>query len=723
MTGSDFTFSLDDNIVDFAHQTFWQMYQQGLVYRGQRLVNYCPKHGTSFADREVEYQQDTIQLYFIQYPTVTDQGQLTVATTRPETMLADTAVAVNPADERYRRFWGQQLKLPLTNRTIPVVADKAVDVEFGTGALKITPGHDFLDGEIGQRHQLPVLDLLDDQGCLKAEDWVPAKYQSLTVDQARSQVVADLKQTGLLVKTINWPANRGHCYKCQTVLEPIRKRQWFVKMQPLAQAAIKALKSDQIKFYPKAKLDELIVYLDQLQDWNISRQIAWGIPIPMFQNVANPQDWRYDRRTDQEELMIDGQTYRRDPDVFDTWWSSGQWPFACLNWSKAKPTKLYPTDLMETGTDILRAWVSRMVNLGLFVTDQLPFRVVYLHGMVVDEKGQKMSKSKGNVVNPMTIVADYGADALRLGLIQGISPGQPQPFSLTKIKTGQRFCNKLWNIGRFLATKEKGGLGDELTPADHWIAARFNQARQKVTDNLDHYRLNEAYEAVYQFIWHDLADWYLEASKVVFNRPHFQLIFENSLRLVHPWAPFVSEVLWGKLAHSKAKPNRQMLIDQVWGDQLTFQPKLADRFDHLIELTNQLRHYLTVLAPKLKQLTINQQLFTNQDSLVIQRFGQLTVEQANQESPATNLVQLDLKSATTDTKLGVLMVDQGSLTAYQPQLQSQLDGCQAVIDRLQARLDNQAYRAKAPKKLINQSQQQLDQAQTKLAWLQQLQTN
>ena len=414
-----YTYSLDDSVVDFTYKTFKKMWEEGLIYRGYRLVNYCMVHGTSFADLEVEAREDQIKLYQIKYFTEDDQDHLTVSTTRPETLLADVALAVHPDDPIFKKYKDVKFKVPISNRLIPLIADEEVDREFGTGVLKITPGHDFIDAEIGEKHNLEVLDLLEDSGKIVEADFVPKQYHNKTVVEAREQIVVELADNNQLGEVIDYTTTRGHCYKSGSVLEPIRKKQWFIKMKPLADAAIEALEAGKIKFYPDSKKQELIAYLKQLKDWNISRQIAWGMSIPMFYNQDDPDDWIFDTRVDQETIVVDGQTYHRDPDVFDTWWSSSQWPFVTLDQNSDDDKKLYPSTLMETGLDILRAWVSRMIMLGIFIDGDVPFREVYLHGMVVDAKGAKMSKSIGNVVDPMDIIKEYGSDALRLGVVGG----------------------------------------------------------------------------------------------------------------------------------------------------------------------------------------------------------------------------------------------------------------------------------------------------------------
>jgi valyl-tRNA synthetase len=398
-----FTFTLDQKIVDRAYKTFKKMWDDKLIYRGERLVNFCTFHGTAFADIEVEYKTELGKMYYIHFPLVPVDGvkdsknYILIATTRPETMLGDVAVAVHPNDKRFKHLVGRTVKIPLADREVPVIADTMVDTEFGTGAVKITAAHDPNDFDVAQKHNLPLLKVITEEGLIGHD--APHQYHNLNVTDARKRVIKELEEQKLLEKIEDHEHRVGHCYKCDTVIQPLVRDQWFVDMKPLAKKAITALKNNEITFYPTAKQDQLITYLEGLRDWNISRQIAWGIPIPTFQNVDNPDDWIFDTRVEEETLHIDGKTYRRDSDVFDTWFSSGQWPFATLDFPDGENYhNFYPLSVMETGVDILAFWVSRMIMLGLYITGKVPFKVVYLHGLVLDEHGAKMSKSKASLL-------------------------------------------------------------------------------------------------------------------------------------------------------------------------------------------------------------------------------------------------------------------------------------------------------------------------------------
>ena len=484
---NDLTFTLDENVIDRVYTTFEKMWNDGMVYRGEKLVNFCPKHQTAFADIEVDHRDEPGTLWEIVYPVVQDEDvkscaseasslapvvtglassiapvvanaseshnltSLIVSTTRPETLFGDTAVAVNPNDARYADLVGKMVRLPLTDREIPIIADEHADPEYGTGVVKITPAHDFDDFEVGERHDLPRIQVISEEGKMIN---VPEKYLGMGAAECRKAVLSDLKEQGFLKGEKQITHSVAHCYKCGTVLEPTLKEQWFVDVKKLAKVAISHLENNEIRFYPENKARVLINYLENLKDWNISRQIPWGIAIPMFRKVdeeaTDEPEWIFDRRTHLKEIERSGVKYVRDEDTFDTWFSSSHWPIVCTDWSEENPTPYYPLNVMETGVDLLFAWVARMIMMGLYVTGEVPFYEVYMHGMVLDAHGKKMSKSKGNVINPMDLVAKYGSDAFRLGIVRGRGAGMNQAFSENSVISGRNLCNKLWNISRLI---------------------------------------------------------------------------------------------------------------------------------------------------------------------------------------------------------------------------------------------------------------------------------
>ena len=556
-------FTLDPAIIKTVYGTFQQLYDDDLIYRGKRLVNWCTKHQTSLSDLETSTETRIDKLYYLQY------GPLVVATVRPETMFGDVAVAINPDDERYQQYIGQDIEVqtPIGSMKLKVVADPIVEKDFGTGALKITPAHDQNDFDLAKRHNLPTIEVIDQFGKLNDKT---GKYTGLKVDEARTTVVADLKELGLLIKEEPYEHNVIACYKCGRVLEPRVIPQWFVKMEPLAKPALKAVYDGDIKIIPDFSKKIFTNWLDNIRDWNISRQIAWGIQIPA--KICPKCDFGVpDLENKKTTCDQCGSELVQDPDTFDTWFSSGQWPFATLGYPENKDYKnFYPTAVMETGADILFFWVARMIMLGLYRTNQIPFHTVYLHGMVRDGQGLKMSKSKGNVINPIEIVNKYGADALRMALVIGNTPGTAMALAEDKIKAYKHFSNKLWNISRFILSYAPT---DNETPTEANLLKEFNELATAVTNDLENYRFYLAGEKIYHYAWHRLADEIIEESKAILATPGevadtrrqtLRLILGQTLKLLHPFMPFVTEELWqiGKFSTTSS-----LLIVEDWPHQ------------------------------------------------------------------------------------------------------------------------------------------------------------
>jgi len=703
---SKFTFTLDNKIVSRAYGTFKKMWDEGLIYRGERLVNFCTFHGTAFADIEVIHREEQGKLWHIRYPLVDGSGEVVVATTRPETMLGDTAVAVHPDDKRYAKLIGKTVRLPLTNREVPIIADDFVDPKFGTGAVKITPAHDPNDYDAGKRHALPMITVIGTDGHMTSD--VPEAYRGLTVQEARDKVVADLITAAALVKTEEHMHNVGHCYKCDTVIQPLLRDQWFVDMQPLAKPAIEALRAKKIVFYPEAKREQLVRYLEGLRDWNISRQIAWGIPIPAFQNVDNPEEWIYDERVDQEIITVDGKTYHRDPDVFDTWFSSSSWPYATLDFPDSDDFKqFYPLSLMETGGEILQPWVSRMVMLGLYVTGEIPFKEVYIHGYVMAEDGAKMSKSLGNVVDPLPVIAEYGSDALRMGIINGRQAAVNRGYDQRKVEDGRNFANKLWNIARYVENLV-GDTTDREHPkpvsaADHWVLSKLQQSQETIGKYLDTYRFSEAYETLYHFVWDDVADWYIEASKAAPNLPLLMHVLESTLLLAHPFAPFVTETVWQTLAWEQDS----ILAKRTYNKLLDFDNKQAGAFEEIMAIVSETRLILNSLKATGITLYFTDADFIADNASAIKQMARL---QAVTEVKDGNGLYL------TSTKHRCwLDIDQATARAYVKDLDDQHTKQQAIIAQLEGRLANKSYVQHAPKAIVEQTKAQLTEARTVLA--------
>ena len=698
---SSTVFTLDKKVIDTVYQTFHKLWDDGLVYRGNRIVNYCPHHQTSFADIEVEYREEKSNLWHIAYPLTSGAGEIEVATTRPETMLGDTAIAVHPDDPRYKDLIGKTVILPLVGREIPIVADEAVELDFGTGAVKITPAHDPVDFEIGQRHNLPQIQVIGFDG--KITDAAPVEYQGLTAEEARQEIVEHLKLTGALRQVEEFTHQVPHCYKCGAVIQPLLMKQWFINVKPLAKRAKEAVEDGRIHFVPAQKGYELIHYYDELRDWNISRQIPWGIPIPAFQNVDDPDDWIFDTRVEQTEIEVNGKTYRRDEDTFDTWFSSGQWPFVTTDYlSDGKLCKFYPNSVMETGVDILRAWVARMIMLGLYMTNKVPFRDVFLHGLILDEHGQKMSKSKGNVVNPMEIIDKYGSDALRIGIIMNRSAGQAQAFSEASVVAGRNFCNKLWNIARYIEDKaDSANVTNEdvddakpETIADHWILSRLEQARVDLSNHITNYRFAEAVETVYHAVWDELADWYIEASKVKANPAFMRRVLGITLRLVHPFAPFVTETIWTTI-----RGQESLLISQPWPSELKFSKTKAADFETIVELVNELRNVQGQLPNRKYRLVYDESRVVEDNEELITSLARLNDVKHDHTPHGLRIV---LPRSTTWLELS-----DEEILSYKDDLQAKLDKLKNEIYALEKRLSNKGYVEKAPEKLVEETKRNL----------------
>ena len=696
----DLVFTLDKKVVGTAYQTFKKLWDEDLVYRGERIVNYCTVHQTSFADIEVEHKNEKGTLWKIAYPTLDKIDEIIVATTRPETMLGDVAIAVHPDDERYKHLVGTRVLLPLVEREIPIIADDYVDPNYGTGAVKITPAHDPNDFEIGGRHDLAPLQVIDFDGRMIN---VPSQFSGLPALDARKRVLAALKSEELLRGEENIEHAVGHCYKCGSIIEPMLKEQWFIRMKPLADEAITAIEGDQIRFIPSSKKNAVLQYLRGIKDWNLSRQIPWGIPIPAFQNVNDPNDWIFDERVDEKTIIVNDTTYRREEDTFDTWFSSGQWPFITTDFlEKGELSRFYPINVMETGADILYQWVARMIMLGLKVTGEVPFRDVYLHGLVLDEHGQKMSKSKGNVINPMEALSEYGSDALRLGLIASRSAGQNQAFSTSKVVAGRNFCNKLWNIARFIEDK----LGENyqqktptpVTLADHWIVAELNTAAATISDQIKDYRLAEAAELAYHTVWSSVADWYIEASKKQDNPDMLAWVLDTVLRITHPFAPFVTETIWQTLPWYS-----DLLIKKPWPSPLTYDDIAAAEFGQLQKLVAEAR-FVSSELPGNKRYGL-----LYMDDSLIQDNSDLIKHLARLQSVEEVDLGRGLRLAASGRDAW-LDIDAETLYEHQSNLEVRLAETHAQIKNLEARLANESYVKKAPAALVDETNKSLIEA-------------
>jgi valyl-tRNA synthetase len=569
-------FTMDEGCSKAVRKVFVDLYRRGLIYRGDYLINWCPRCHTALSDIEVEHEEESSTLTHIRYPLEDGSGSITVATTRPETMLGDTAVAVHPEDGRYRKLVGKRVILPLLGRLIPIVADDYVNPEFGSGAVKVTPGHDPNDFAIGQRHNLEVISIIDEQARMTA---AAGSYTGLDRNQCRKQVVKDLKALGLIDNVEDYDHAVGRCQRCSTVVEPLVSRQWFVRMKPLAEPALKAVADERTSFVPPRFTRIYQNWVENIRDWCISRQIWWGHRIPAWYCDCGEVVVDYD---DPERCPSCGGKLVQDPDVLDTWFSSALWPFSTLGWPDKTPDleHFYPTSVLVTAYDIIYFWVARMMFMGLAFMDREPFHTVYITGLVRDSEGRKMSKSLGNGIDPLEVIENYGADTLRFTLVTGQAPGNDQRFRQESVEAGRNFANKIWNASRFvlmnLSEQEQPRFAYEsynpqkmivgLKRIDKWILHRYNETIGKVDRLLEDYELGEAARLVYEFIWNDFCDWYVELSKYYLygseeekvtdvdrrrTRSVLAFVLDGMMRLLHPFMPFISEEIWQHLPYRK----------------------------------------------------------------------------------------------------------------------------------------------------------------------------
>lgn len=554
-------FTMDEGLSKAVLEVFVRLYEKGLIYRGDRIINWCPKCCTSISDAEVEYEEQEGSFWHIKYPIKDSDEFVTVATTRPETMLGDTAVAVNPEDERYRDLVGKTVILPLMDREIPVIADSYVDKEFGTGVVKITPAHDPNDFEVGLRHGLQQIRVMDDRAVMNGN---AGKYAGMGRYEARKKIVEDLKELGLLAKIESHKHNVGTCYRCGTVIEPILSRQWFVKMKPLAEPAIEVVKNGTVKFVPERFSKIYFNWMENIQDWCISRQLWWGHRIPAYY-CQGCGEMMVVREQPDRCPKCGSTNLVQDPDTLDTWFSSALWPFSTLGWpEKTRDLEyFYPTDVLVTGYDIIFFWVARMIFSALEHTGREPFKYVFIHGIVRDAQGRKMSKSLGNGIDPLEVIEQYGTDALRFALTTGNSPGNDLRFSSEKVEAGRNFANKIWNATRFVLMNfdENVDFGrvdrNKLTTADKWILSRTNTVVKEVTENLENFELGIALQKIYEFIWEEFCDWYIELVKPrLFDRDDptrleaqwvLNHVLGTAMKLLHPYMPFVTEEIYRHL--------------------------------------------------------------------------------------------------------------------------------------------------------------------------------
>ena len=718
---SRLAFTMDEKCSKAVRTAFFNLYHKGLIYRGSRIINVCPQCKTALSDVEVEYSEDEGNFWYFAYPVEGSDEKITIATTRPETMLGDTAVAVNPSDKRYASFVGKMLSLPLTDRKIPVVADDYVDPEFGTGAVKITPAHDPNDFEVGLRKNLPMIRVMNDDGTMNEE---AGRFAGLDRYEARKQIVSEMEQLGLLVKIQPHTHNVGHCQRCHSVVEPIVSKQWFVKMKPLAKPAIDAVMKNKTKFTPGRFSKIYYNWLENIKDWCISRQLWWGHRIPVWycrdcgETICAPETPENcpkcnSKRLDQEE------------DVLDTWFSSALWPFSTLGWPD--PTEdfryFYPTDVLVTGYDIIPFWVMRMMFSGIEQTEKVPFQDVLIHGLVRDEQGRKMSKTLGNGIDPLEVIDKYGTDSLRLALLTGIAAANDSRFTDTKVEAARNFINKLWNAARFvlLNVKDKKIPSFEeikLQPVDRWIISRLMSTIREVTISLQKYDLGIAADKLTDFVWNDFCDWYIELSKPALYGEDAEkrngalgvllFVLENIVKLLHPFIPFVTEEIYSYL------PNVSGSI--MTADYPRYKTKLsykkeAKTFEGIIDLVKTVRAVkVTVNCPPAKKVHLY--LVTDSKRLVSVNRGSLTrlaglsgIEFVSDGS------EVEGKTVSQVCDLGQFFIPLGDMVNLEEEkkrLEKELDRIMDEISRAGGKLANNNFVAKAPKNLVDAERKKLD---------------
>jgi valyl-tRNA synthetase len=725
-------FTLDKGPSLAVRTTFVNLYKKGLIYRGERITNWCPRCATALSDLEVQYQEENASLYHIRYKLEDGTGELVVATTRPETLLGDTAVAVNPEDERYRHAVGKRAVLPVLGRKIPVIADSAVDKEFGTGALKVTPGHDATDFEIGERHKLPIVNVLNLDGTMN-ENAGPYKGQERFA--ARKAIVRQLEDEGLLEKAVPYRHSVGHCQRCNEVVEPIVTRQWFMKMKPLAEPAIEAVRDGRILVVPKRFEGVYYNWMENIRDWCVSRQLWWGHRIPVWYCDAC-QAVMVEIEPPAKCAKCGSATLRQDPDVLDTWFSSGLWTHSTLGWPADTEDMryFYPGTVMETGYDILFFWVARMVMLGMANTGEIPFHTIYLHGLVLDPQGIKMSKTKGNVMDPLQLIDQYGADALRFALTTGTSPGNNMRLNEKRMEASRNFANKLWNSARFVMMNmdAAGNIGDWLRAPkpthreDRWILSRLSRVTSQVNAHMEAFDFGEAQRTVHDFLWGEYCDWYIEMAKVRLRSgtqgassplPVLAYVLEQVLRLLHPFMPFVTEEVWQRLmerAPAKAKrPASLMVAAYPQGDPSLVDEAAEAELEAVAELVRAVRNVRAEFSIQPSQKigatayapAVSEVLRSEADAIaVLAQVEPFTVASDGAASYSADQAAIVLRHGTVVVPLAGLV----DLQQEMKRLHEELAQHDQNVERLQRQLSNQEFLDKAKPEAVERERERLE---------------
>ena len=719
-------FTMDEGCNKAVNHVFKKLYDKGLIYRGERIINWCPHCKTSISDAEVVFEEKEGSFWHLRYPLSDGSGYIELATTRPETMLGDTAVAVHPDDERYKALVGKTVILPLVNKEIPIIADSYVEQDFGTGVVKITPAHDPNDFEVGLRHNLPVINVMDDGGVINENG---GKYAGMPALEARKQIVKDLDEAGFLIKIEPIKHNVGTCYRCGTVVEPRVSTQWFVKMEPLAKPAIDAVKDGDIRFIPE-RMDKVYYnWMENIKDWCISRQLWWGHQIPAF--YCDDCDEMTVTKESSAVCPKCGKPMRQDPDTLDTWFSSALWPFSSLGWpdNTEELKYFYPTNTLVTGYDIIFFWVVRMMFSGLKNMGEVPFDTVLIHGLVRDEQGRKMSKSLGNGIDPLKVIDEYGADALRFMLATGNAPGNDMRYSDDKVKAARNFANKLWNASRFIMMNlpddfQYSGLPEKLELEDRWIVSKFNAVAKEVGENLDKFEIGVASAKIYDFIWDVYCDWYIELTKpriqaggATMEKAQAVLVWvmRGMLKLLHPFMPYITEEIWQVLTDGES-----MIIAEsypVYDTKYDFAD--AAQFEKVIDAIRAIRNRRTEMqVPPSKKArvcieTTEPELYRS-TAVFFEKLASASAVEVGEKFDMP-----DAATAVTDSvRIFIPMDELIDKDKELARLKKEQEKVQKDLDFLSKKLSNPGFLAKAPEKLVEAEQEKMDKISQSLAALQ-----
>ena len=717
-------FTLDEGCSEAVKEVFVRLYEKGLIYRGERIINWCPHCKTSISDAEVEFDEHDGNFWHLRYPLTDGTGELRLATTRPETLLGDTAVAVHPDDERYKAYVGKTVTLPLVGREIPVVADEYVEMDFGTGVVKITPAHDPNDFEVGLRHNLPVFNVMDEGAVINENG---GKYQGMTREEARKAIVKDLDDGGYLVKVEPIKHNVGSCYRCGTVVEPRVSKQWFVKMEPLAKPAIDVVREGKIRLIPERMEKIYYNWMENIKDWCISRQLWWGHRIPAWY-CEDCGETIVAKETPEKCPKCGGSHLHQDEDTLDTWFSSALWPFSTLGWPEKTPelSYFYPTDTLVTGYDIIFFWVARMIFSGLEHMGDIPFKTVFFHGLVRDAQGRKMSKSLGNGIDPIEVIEKYGADALRFTLVTGNSPGNDMRFTEEKLESSRNFANKIWNAARFIHMNidgfdVKNELPESLTLEDQWIVSALNTVTKEVTENLEKYELGIAVQKLYDFIWDQFCDWYIELAKTrlmakdetsVGARQVLVWTFTSILKLMHPFMPYITEEIWQTMPH---EGEALMAADYPIYNEKYAYPQAEAEMHRIMETIRAIRNRRAEMnVPPSRRAKVYvassfEETFRKGAQFVarLAYASEVEVGEAFSIPGAVTIV-------TADAKVYIPMDELVDKEAELKRLNKELETAQKQLDQVNAKLNNPGFTGKAPANVVEGARQNAQKLEDKI---------